>query len=433
MDWVPVSTNAIAAWAEKRSAPRFVVVDKPAGTVTFLAEATGLNPGDTAEFFVCGPLSDRSYESMFMSLAKPEDIVSAISSIGVPRGVPTSYAQARFWPQGERLGISVIPVGGAPAKLSDILKDAGTEGDRPLETGVVYTGGELAADGSLVAATNIPCAVFALYNHSPSSLQLASSLEQSGAYGRFKVNRAMKAGDLVEITLSRGAESRVREFVCTVSPKECKVADAKGAVLKSGTFQEAAGFIREESGKGFDVYLRLSFAPDTPVAYARACASLFAGFDGTVAKLNGFEKGQLFARALVPDDKWRNRKQRVAQPFEIYPAEGGSGRFVFIEEYWDKHSESIEPELRIHEHRYGDGKELLKLVSETGRQGDKMFTAFVFLPEGSKIGPALETVEALRPRIMCFYVFEGIEPAAPAESAAPAAPAAPAEPAADAR
>ena len=88
MDWAPVSTNAIAAWSKDRSAPSFLLTDKAAGKVVFLAEATGLGVGDTAEFVVCGPLSDRAYESMFMSLAKPEDITAAVESLGVPRGVP---------------------------------------------------------------------------------------------------------------------------------------------------------------------------------------------------------------------------------------------------------------------------------------------------------------------------------------------------------
>lgn len=425
MEWNPVSTNAIAAWSKDRSAPSFVVTDKSAGKVVFLAEATGLGVGDIAEFVVCGPLSDRAYESMFMSLAKPEDITAAVESLGVPRGVPTNGDLARFWPEGERLEVSVRPVGGTDIALSGVIKDSQKSGEDIVGRGVVYTGGEHAVDGSLVAATNIPCAVFATYNHAPSALQLSSTLDQSSAYGRFQVAREFKAGDLVEFSLRRVDPGRVREMVCAVSPAGCKVKDGKGSVLKEGTFTEAAEYIRAESKGGADIYLRLSFSPDTPVAFARACAGLFTGFDGKVAKLNGFEKGQFFSKAFLPDESWRNRKQRIAQPFEIYPAGKGAGKFVFVEEYWDKKSESVDPELRPHEHEYKNKEELLKLISETGRQGEKMFTAFVFLPSGSTLGPALEALEALRPRIACFYVFDGIEPQ-PAEKPAekPAEPAA---------
>lgn len=428
-DWNPVSTNAIAAWSKERSAPSFVLTDKAAGKVVFLAEATGLGVGDIAEFVVCGPLSDRAYESMFMSLAKPEDITAAVESLGVPRGVPTNDDLARFWPEGERLEVSIRPVGGSDIGLSGFLKDSQKPEENILGRGVAYTGGEHAADGSLVAATNIPCAVFATYNHAPSALQLSSTLDQSSAYGRFLVAREFKAGDLVEFSLRRVDPGRVREMVCEVSPSGCKVKDGKGATLKGGTFTEAAEFIRAESKSGADIFLRLSFSPDTPVAFARACAGLFAGFDGTVAKLNGFEKGQFFARAFLPDQSWRNRKQRIAQPFEIYPTGKGAGKFVFVEEYWDKHSESIDPELRPHEHEYKSKEELLKLISETGRQGEKMFTAFIFLPSGSTLGPAFEALEALRPRIACFYLFDGIEPQ-PVENPAEKPAEKPAEPAA---
>ena len=408
-DWSPVSTNGIAAWSKERSAPGYVVTDKSAGTVVFLAEATGLNLGDTAEFLVCGPLSDRAYESMFMSLAKPEDIVAAVASLDVPRGVPTNNDLARFWPEGEHLGISVRPVGGEELELGAVIKDEAGNGENVVGQGIVFTGGELAADGSLVAATNIPCAILAMYSHSPSPLQLPAALEQSSTYGRIQVGRKFKRGDLVEISLKRKETDRVREFVCSVSPATSKIVDGKGAVLCSGTFTEAAEYVRAESKKGLDIFLRLAFSPDTPIAFAKACAGLFVGFDGTVAKLNGFEKGQFFAKAFLPDDSWRNRKQRIAQPFEIYPAGNGAGKFVFVEEHWDKDSDSIDPELRPHEHEYKSKAELLRLVAETGKQGDKMFTAFVFLPTGSTIGPALEVVNALRPRITCFYVFEGIE------------------------
>ena len=428
-DWNPVSTNAIAAWSRERSAPSFVLTDKAAGKVVFLAEATGLGVGDIAEFVVCGPLSDRAYESMFMSLAKPEDITAAVESLGVPRGVPIDDNLARFWPEGERLEVSIRPLGGSDIAQSEFLKDSQRPEDGVLGRGAVYTGGEHAADGSLVAATNIPCAVFATYNHAPSALQLSSALDQSSAYGRFLVAREFKAGDLVEFSLRRVDPGRVREMVCEVSPSGCRVKDGKGATLKGGTFTEAAEFIRAESKSGADIYLRLSFSPDTPVAFARACAGLFSGFDGKVAKLNGFEKGQYFAKAFLPDASWRNRKQRIAQPFEVYPTGNGAGKFVFVEEYWDKNSESIDPELRPHEHEYKSGEELRKLVSETGRQGEKMFTAFVFLPSGSTLAPAFEALEALRPRIACFYVFDGIEPQ-PAENPADKPVERPAEPAA---
>ena len=410
MEWVSVNTNGISAWSKEHAAPKFVVADKAAGTVTFLAEATGLGIGDTVEFFVCGPLSDRAYETVFISVAKPEDIAAAVESLGVPRGVPTSYELARLWPEGERLAITVRPVGGEEAEMTAVVKDSLKEGARFLEQGVVYTGGERAADGSLVASTNIPCAVLALYNHAPSALQLPPSLEQSNAYGRIQVSREFKPGDLVEIKLKKLELGRVREFVCSVSPSGCKVLDSKGAVLSSGKFQEVAEYIRGESKKGLDIYLRLAFSPDTTVTFARACARLFDGFDGTVAKLNGCEKGQFYAKAFLPEASWRNRKQRIAQPFEIYPSGKGKGKFIFVEEFWEKDSESIDPELKPHEREYKSYEELLKFISETGRQGGKMFTAFVYLPEGAALGPALDVMEALRPRIMFFYVFDGIEP-----------------------
>ena len=414
MDWTPVNTNGAAAWRASHHAPKGVTVDAAARKVVFLAEASGLSVGDTVEFVVAGPLSDRSYETMLMSCADPADIASALEAAGVPRGATVDDAAVRLWPQGERLECALRPVGTEETLLlADVMTDRVdvAAAECPLARHVVYTGGTRLADGALAASTNIPCAVFAAYNHAPSALQFAASLDQSTAYGRFGVKRAFKAGDLVEVALTWDGERRTRDWTCRVSPKACAMVDAKGTEVFAGAFTDCAQFVREQCLQQRDVYLKLAFAPDTPVSFAAGCARFFAQFDGTVARLNGFADGQLYAKAFLPEPSWRNRKQRIAQPFEIYPAaDGAHGRFVFVEEVWDLESESTEPELKPHEHEYRSGEELLKLVSATGRQGDKMFTAFIILPKDSTVAPALKTVAALRPRINCFYVFDGLEP-----------------------
>ena len=188
MEWTSVHPAAIAAWKDANKAPDGVVVDVASRTVRILAEATGLRPADTVEFFAIGPLSDRSYESFFVTVASPAAIADAIERAGVPRGVPPDIAAARLWPCGEKLTLTATPVsmneaGGsrscatatnAPAlAFADLLADAAEKEEGAiLRAPVVYTGGARDVSGAVLAATNIPCAVFALYSHSPSLLQL---------------------------------------------------------------------------------------------------------------------------------------------------------------------------------------------------------------------------------------------------------------------
>ena len=110
MDWKSAHPEAIAAWKDANHAPDGVAVDVTTHTVRILVEATGLGPADTAEFFAIGPLSDRAYESLFVTVASPAAIADAIERAGVPRGVPPDIAGARLWPCGEKLTLSATPV-----------------------------------------------------------------------------------------------------------------------------------------------------------------------------------------------------------------------------------------------------------------------------------------------------------------------------------
>ena len=143
MEWASVHPEAIAAWKEANRAPDGVVVDAVAHAVRILVEATGLGPADTAEFFAIGPLSDRAYESFFVTVASPAAIADAIERAGVPRGVPPDIAGARLWPCGEKLALTATPVAtNAPAlAFADLLTDtAEKEEGAILSAPVVYTG-----------------------------------------------------------------------------------------------------------------------------------------------------------------------------------------------------------------------------------------------------------------------------------------------------
>jgi len=387
-EWRSVHTNDIVRWQADHGAKDGVAVDKSVRSVAFLIEATGVTEVDPVEFFVIGPLSDRAYESFAVSTASPSAIAAALDAIGVPRGVPVSPVRSRFWPQGEGVSVTLRAFGDRkPLPLKDVLADerAAEEG-AVLEHPLVATGGERDAAGAAVANTNMPCAVFALYSHAPSLLQLDGSFDQSSVYGRFRAKRRHKTGDLFELTVEYSGKPRVDDRIVTI---------AKGADLAPVLSDLHA---RSQSAA---LYARLSFAPDVPLSEAANAAKAFSLVDGAGVRMNGAAPGQFFYRALLPEPDWRRREGRIFQPFEVHVAADGKRTFVHIEE--DYSGEGIDPVLKPRTASFSTWAELAALVAKANAQ--KVDVLFLFAPQATPMGELTPILDALSKRISTFYVF----------------------------
>lgn len=392
MEWAPVRTNVIARWKSEHHAPDGVVADRAARTVTFLVEATGVSAAEPVEFFAIGPLSDRAYESFGVTVASPAAIAAAIESIGVPQGVACDPFLARFWPQGERLVLTATPYGeanAAPIPLTDLLADKRTkEEGAVLAEPLAYTGGARDDANRPVAATNIPCAVFALYSHGPSLLQLNGRFDQSATYGRFVAGKSFSAGTLLEMRLTWDGTSHVKTRTPTIS------ATNVAEVLHS---------LQADAMPGSDLFVTPMFDDSVTVARAVEIAKAFEMLDGNGLKMNGAAKGQFFYKAFLPDPAWRNRQGRLFQPFEIRLAADGARTFTFVEEDWS--GDGLDPVLKPRTHTVSDWSELPACLAQTGDQGDKVTVAFVFAPAETPVSKLTPIVKALTPRIGTFYVF----------------------------
>ncbi len=388
MDWKSVDPAAISAWKKSAQAPDGLFVDAKSRMVTFLAEATGVRGGETVEFLAIGPLSDRAYESIFVSVASPDAIAAACARIGIPNGVPGSLLQARLWPQGEKVALRVRRVGEeASGPVGRVLDDAGAEGeDSALAGEFVWTGGER-VDGGLVASTNEPCAVFALYTHAPSALQLGAPLDQSAAYGRFRAHGTLPKGQLWEISIAWSGRCRVLE---------------RELLLDAANVADALSALRRDAAD-HDVYVRLAFKPDVTIGTAAGIAKAFEALDGSALRMNGAAKGSFFYRAFLPDPVWRNRASRTFQPFEVHVAADGAKTFVFCEEDWS--GEGLDPVLRPKSTPFRDWNEVAALIAGTGEQGSKINVMLLFAPKSTPVAQ-LTGATVLAPRISTFYVFQ---------------------------
>ncbi len=391
MEWAPVQTNAIARWKAENKAPDGVVADAAAKSVRFLAEATGIRAGDTIEFLAIGPLSDRAYESLLVTVASPAAIAAAFDTAGVPRGVAADPLRARLWPYGEKVTLTVKPWGGKSAAgggLPLLVKDVRAKDEGAiLDAPVVWTGGARDAAGQPVASTNMPCAVFALYNHAPSLLQLDGMFDQSSSYGRFVSATAPHPGDLFEVTATWDGRMRMKEVVLTLTA--------------ANVAQEMAAL--KETAKNFDVHVRLAFGADVTVERASAIAEAFALLDGKGLKMNGQADGQFFFRAFQPDPAWRARAGRIFQPFEVHVAADGAKSFVFCEEDWS--GEGLDPVLKPKTTPFKDWRELPGLIAQTGEQGAKVAVLFIFAPKTTPVATLTPILSAIGPRVNTYYIF----------------------------
>ena len=390
MEWTPVQTDAIARWKAENRAPDGVVASASERSVRFLVEATGCAASSTVEFAAIGPLSDRAYESLFVTVASPAALAAAFDRAGVPRGRPADVSRARLWPEGEKVALSVRSWGSdtlAPTNLAAVLKDLRPEEGPALGIPAAWTAGARDASGAPVASTNIPCAVFALYNHAPSLLQLDGLFDQSSTYGRFQAARTFRPGELFELTATWDGRTRVKDVVARIS--------ATNAVETMKALQTTA--------KDHEVHAALAFDGTVSVAQAAQVAGAFALLDGPSLRMNGAADGQFFFRAFLPETSWRQREGRIFQPFEVHVAADGAKTFVFCEEDWS--GEGVDPVLKPKATPFSDWAELPGLISKTGEQGEKVNVMFLFAPKSCPVSTLTPVLAATAGRIGTFYVF----------------------------
>jgi len=394
MEWKCVQTNAIAAWKSANAAPDGIVADAASRSVRFLAEATGLEDATTVEFLAIGPLSDRAYESLFVTVPSPAAIASALERVGVPRGVPPDIAGARLWPCGEKLTLSakrLKPAAPSPAPLAlaDLLNDTAAKDEGAiLHSPFLYTGGQRDDAGAVVAATNIPCAVFALYSHGPSLLQLNGLFDQSSTYGRFTAGKPFKPGELLEMKLSWDGAAHVK---------------TRAPVISATNIAEVLQSLQAAATPDTDLFVTPVLDDSVTVARAAEIAKAFDMLDGNGLKMNGTAKDQFFYKAFLPDPAWRNRQGRLFQPFEIRLSADGSRTFTFVEEDWS--GDGLDPVLKPKTRAVTDWSELPACLAQTGDQGAKVTVAFVYAPADTPVTKLSPIVKALTPRIGTFYVF----------------------------
>ena len=367
-------TAAIVASALSCTAAATVVFDPAARTVSFTASSTDCGVDTSLEFLVVGPDSDRGYESMFVADDPVQDIAAAFDRAGIPRGRCYDSAQCVFWPEGARLSME-------PAFASLAVDSQGAEATPPI----VYASGSRDAYGRPDAATNMPSAVFALYNCGQSLLQLDDSLEQSPTYGRFKPARKIPKGEKTTFTFKWNGKTETKTIPLAIRP---------------GELENALLALKEEASKA-PVSATPDFSPSLTVAEAAKAAQALSMVESRRVKMNGVVKGQFYYRAYSPLEKWRDRKERLAQPPEVRFLPGGEIKVVEILEDWSD-PDSLDPKLSTKETVVKSAAEAAAILDPLAKRTS---TALLFAPSDEKLARLFELKKLASPEITTWYVF----------------------------
>lgn len=391
-----------------------VIADKTAGTVELLAEATGVATGYEIEFLLLGPLSDRAYEGLAMTFDQPSAILQALAFLGVPRGEGPDLFKNRVISKGERFALQVRkPDEPASANRSAdewVSDSEWKDGPGFLTRGLPYVG--TTASPEETDAT-MPAAVVAAYDEPRSLFGLPFPADKGAIYGRFRAKTPLKEGEPIVFTLKHlrtpDGKPRVLSAVLAVKPGVFE-GSIDGATAQALTDAALVPWLKALTETGRDPFVRVNFAPETTVGHAKAVSGLLMLVDGEGGiRIDYPLPGQLYPRAFLPPEGWRDRTKRPYQPWEIHftPKPDAPGAFtkalIQVEEDWS--GEGIDPILTPKTYPFETWAEAEALIKRLDASDGNMRVVFFFVPADAPVSVILEAAAALYQRLPLMWVF----------------------------
>jgi hypothetical protein len=114
--------------------------------------------------------------------------------------------------------------------------------------------------------------------------------------------------------------------------------------------------------------------------------------DSPATKVNGYKEGQFFYRAFLPRESWRDRKERLSQPFEVRFVDGKPALTVIKEDWSDPNA--TDPKL-IETHP----------SFESIANDDRTGTCFIYAPKVMKLADVYAVCKLIPKTVVNWYVF----------------------------
>ena len=336
--------------------------------VRIAAEATGLTSGDPMEFWLISDESGHDYEAVAVSFARPSDVHKALVFIGVNPGWPVAYSRFRFWPKGERALVTYEwdspGAAGANAatrqraRAEQLIVDRKTHRPLPL-AGLTFTGSFWDAlpdhpDQTGYAADFIdPNTIASDFNDPTTVLDVPRQADKSAVYSQQTWNPDFKLakGQPVDVILEpeyRNGKRRVLDLTLkagaptnslSIASLPCRLLAADGKAVVSGAgLKDVLDFFNRAVTEGHDPFVTLDPAPEMKLQTLVELCSFLSTIEGESGiRMDPPLAGQLYYRAFVPNEAFRERATRPTQPWELYLSSTGStatGTLNQVEEVW---------------------------------------------------------------------------------------------------
>lgn len=346
------------------------IVDVERHSVTFDVVSPDCGMNSDIEFLFAGPDSDRDYESMFLTENSISELADAFAKAGFPLGAPSDYRVCRFWPTGDEIVFE--------PDIWSFIRDMRDE----RKAAVLFTGGARDADGVPLATKDMPQALFALYDCPQSLFQFDDALGQSDTYGRFRPKIHIPRGEKRTITATWKGASLHEKLTLALAPS---------------SLADVMATLRQKCEAGIELDVTTVFSPEMTIEEAKGVAEMLRMLESYKVKLNGFAPGQFYYRAFLPLERWRDRTERLTQPYEVRLDAAANPSLTVIKEDWTTNADSTDPTLIVTEN--------VDFASLGKGDAPVSDTCLIFAPKSTKLSDVFKVRGLLPPSVTNFYVY----------------------------
>jgi hypothetical protein len=415
-------TPATAAAPDVMKRPG-LIADRIAHRITLSARPTGLAPsGNPPEFLLVGPNSGHDYEAVAVSQAQAGDVHDALVFIGMPEGRPYSTDKLQLWPKGERANIkfrwSVDGKAAREMSVCRLLRDNRT-GQPPPDAGWVFVSArardreEKEKRTVCMADVYEPNSIISTYNEPATVFDLPRMAPQGAEYGHILLNPEMliPTNAALEVVIEpehTDGFRRVVDMKLGVKPGggDTSLFDLRGGPvnLNGAAINKALEAFSALNDAGHDPFVTVSFDAGLTIRQAQVvCGVLNAIETEKGIRVEPPPAGEVFYRAFLPDEKNREREQRLAQPWELRFEQAGDGlrtTLVQIKESWRE--ESTKPDLVVEKIPTPAPEDLKR---ELATRGPGMRVILVFAPGDMRYGELVRFLGPVLDEYQTIFVF----------------------------
>jgi hypothetical protein len=405
-----------------------IIADRKAHKVTILGCASGIGQTEACEFFMTPNTSGKDYESLSVVWVKPSDVHQALEFIGLKAGRPVNYETNYQWSRGPRVIMSMV-VGGQTIRAEDMIFDEEAKTTLP-RMGLIFAGSTTMTDEKGVkhyGADEIDSKSIAPdYNDPVAVLDLPRRVSQGAVYGFQRPNAkyVMKQGTPVKITLepAKGdevVESRDLKIDAAIKNGQVLYTVSEGGkqLNESPTLPHLVAGLAEQAKSKADLFTVVSIDRTMKVQDVRKLYALLMSLEqDRGVKLDPPADGELFHRAFFPDEEWRNREERLGEPWELFLGRSNDKVTGRLERLVENFEPDAEAKTTLQKFETATPAEFVKTVNANPSQWTKAI--FIYPPDDLTYGELMEWARPALPTYSRIFVFPPPKNAAATQPAA---------------